>query len=251
MSAARLVLLLGAVLLGAAAQAARPQELRGRLLDEGGNPLSGQNVFLLPGDFKVMEEAKRITDEALATEKTDAKGRFSFERLEKGGGRRRGKGLPPGEYLVAAVQEEKSAPTGLRVAAQPAVVGKKKTAEVEVRFLPVAPSPAEKPPEAGSPDGQPQAKAAEGPVLEGTVMDGSGKPLEGIRIAVSQASAGLQSAQTDKEGRFSLPGLLAGAAELRISGIPGSLALQVQEKLELPPKGTVRMELRISQSPKG
>jgi hypothetical protein len=87
--------------------------------------------------------------------------------------------------------------------------------------------------------------------VEGTVTDGSGKPLEGVTIAIQQPSAGLQSAQTNGEGRFSLPGLRPGAAELRISDIPGSRSLQVSEKVELPAKGSVRFELRLSQSPKG
>jgi hypothetical protein len=208
-------------------------------------------VFLLPGDFKLPAEAKRLTAAALATEKTDSKGRFAFERLEKRGARRRGKGLPAGEYLVAAFKEEKGASSGPRVASQLAVVGKKKTAEVEVRYPPVTPSPA-------APAVDPRKEAPPVPVrsggetvVEGTVTDGSGKPLEGVTIAIQQPSAGLQSAQTNGEGRFSLPGLRPGAAELRISDIPGSRSLQVSEKVELPAKGSVRFELRLSQSPKG
>jgi hypothetical protein len=245
MSAVRLVLVVAAVLLGTLAQAAKPQVLRGKLLDEAGKPLSGQKVFLLPGDFKLTEEAKRIAAAALATEKTDSKGRFSFERLERRGARRRG--LPAGEYLVAAFQEGKGSPPGLRVASQQAAVGKKKkSAELELRYPPV---PAKPVPEAV--DAQAAEQPKEGPVLEGTVTDGSGQPLEGVRIAVSQPSASLQSARTDGAGRFLLPGLLSGAAELRISGIPGSLALEVQEKVELPAKGNVRLDLRISQPPRG
>jgi len=248
MSAARLVLLLGALLLGTAVQAAKPQVLRGKLLDESGKPIAGEKVFLLPGDFKLPAESKRLTAAALATEKTDSKGRFSFERLEKRGARRRGKGLPAGDYLVAAFKEEKGASAGPRVASQKAVVGKKKTEEVEVRYPPVEPTAV--PPAAAAVPPVPVRSGGE-TVLEGTVMDGSGKPLEGVTIAVQQPSAGLQSAQTNGEGRFSLPGLRPGAAELRISGIPGSLSLQVQEKVELPAKGNVRFELRLSQSPKG
>jgi hypothetical protein len=249
MSSARLVLLLGAVLLGTAVQAAKPQVLRGKLLDESGKPLADEKVFLLPGDFKLPAEAKRLAAAALATGKTDSKGRFSFERLEKRGARRRGKGLPAGDYLVAAFKEEKGATAGLRVASQQAVVGKKKTAEVEVRYPPVAPTPAV-PPQAAEVPPVPVRSGGE-TVLEGTVMDGSGKPLEGVTIAIQQPSASLQSAQTNGEGRFSLPGLRPGAAELRISDIPGSRALQFQEKVELPEKSTVRFELRLSQSPKG
>jgi hypothetical protein len=247
MSSARLVLLLGALLLGVAAQAAKPQVLRGKLLDESGNPMSGQKVFLLPGDFKLTDDAKRIVAAALATEKTDSKGSFVFDRLERRGARRRSSAnrLTAGQYLVASFQEGKSSSPRRRVVSQQAVVGKKKSAEVELRYPPVASSQAEPPPEAAvRPKGG-------GPGLEGTVTDGSGQPLEGVGIAVSQPNAELQSAQTDASGHFSLPGLLPGAAELRISGIPGSRALQVQEKVELPPKGTVRLELWISQAPKG
>lgn len=246
MSSARLVLLLGALLLGVAAQAAKPQVLRGKLLDESGNPMSGQKVFLLPGDFKLTDEAKRIVAAALATEKTDSKGGFVFDRLERRGARRRSSAnrLTAGQYLVASFQEGKSSSPGLRVVSQQAVVGKKKSAEVELRYAPVASSQAEPPPEAA-------VRLKDGPGLEGTVTDGSGQPLEGVGIAVSQPNAELQSAQTDVSGHFSLPGLLPGAAELRISGIPGSRALQVQEKVELPPKGNVRLELWISQAPKG
>jgi hypothetical protein len=245
MSGARLMLLVGAVLLGTLAQAAKPQVLRGKLLDESGNPMAGQSVFLLPGDFKQMEDAQRITAAALATEKTDSKGRFSFEKLEKRGAKRRGSGgrLKAGEYLVASFLEGQGATPGLRVASQQAVVGKKKTPEVELRYAP-APSSVEPPPTAAVPP-------KNGPALEGTVTDGSGQPLQGVTIGVSQATAGLQSAQTDGSGRFSLPGLLPGAAELRISDIPGSRALQVQEKVELPPTGNVRLDLRISQTPRG
>jgi len=250
MSSARLVLLLGAVLLGTAVQAAKPQVLRGKLLDESGKPLAGEKVFLLPGDFKLPAEVKRFTAAALATDKTDSKGRFSFDRLEKRGARRRGKGLPAGEYLVASFREEKGAASGPRIASQQAVVGKKKTAEVEVLYPPVAPP--------APPSGAPLTEAPPVPVrsggetvVEGTVMDGSGKPLEGVTIAIQQPAAGLQSVQTNGEGRFSLPGLRPGAAELRISDIPGSRSLQVQEKVELPAKGNVRFELRLSQSPQG
>ncbi len=130
-------------------------------------------------------------------------------------------------------------------------MGKKKTAEVEVRYPPAAPSPA-------TPAADPLSEAPPVPVrsggetvVEGTVMDGSGKPLEGVTIAIQQPAAGLQSAQTNVEGRFSLPGLRPGAAELRISDIPGSRSLQVQEKVQLPPKGSVRFELRLSHSPQG
>ncbi len=42
MNSARLVLLLGAVLLSTAALAGRPQVLRGKLLDESGKPLAGE-----------------------------------------------------------------------------------------------------------------------------------------------------------------------------------------------------------------
>lgn len=246
MSSARLVLLLGAVLLGTVAQAAKAQVLRGKLLDDSGKPLAGEKVLLLPGDFKLPAEPKRLTAAALATEKTDSKGRFSFDRLEKKGARRRAKGLPAGEYLVATFQEVKGAPAP-RVASQQAVVGKKKTPEVELRYAPAPP-----------PQASPVAEQAPVPVrsggetvLEGTVMDGSGKPLEGVTVAVSQPPAGVQSARSNGEGRFTLPGLLPGAAELRISDIPGSRALQVQEKVVLPAKGNVRFELRLTQSPKG
>jgi len=252
MSSARLVLLLGAVLLSTVAQAAKAQVLRGKLLDDSGKPMAGEKVLLLPGDFKLPAEPKRLTAAALATEKTDSKGRFSFERLEKKGARRRAKGLPAGEYLVATFQEAKGT-SSPRVASQQAVVGKKKTPEVELRYPPAAPTPAEPPPQASPVAEQPPVPVRSGgeTVLEGTVMDGSGKPLEGVTVAVSQPPAGLQSARSNGEGRFTLPGLLPGAAELRISDIPGSRALQVQEKVVLPPKGNVRFELRLSQSPKG
>ncbi len=89
-----------------------------------------------------------------------------------------------------------------------------------------------------------------GVVLEGAITDGKGQPLEGALLMVRQRRRPEQLIRSDGRGHFMLAGLEPGAARLRV-GFGGSNSLQplqifATEELELPPTGTVRVDIRFT-----
>lgn len=102
-----------------------------------------------------------------------------------------------------------------------------------------------------------QSELPRGVTLQGLVQDGAGRPMQGIHLRVRKPAAPYSSGQvhearTDSSGRFQLSGLPSGNSNLTISPPEQSGAVSfrsIEEKLELPDTGTVRLDVLLELTP--